>query len=163
MSSGIVLFIIDIEASGFGPQGYPIEVGVALQPGKRFSSLVKPLPQWNDWDTDAANVHGITQQTLLAHGRPVDWVAVKLNDLLRNCTVYTDAWVVDKPWLAMLFYAAGVAMEFDISPIERLLSDEQLANWDATKQQVLLDLPAQRHRASHDAWIIQETICRCIT
>ena len=40
--------IIDIEASGFGPDGYPIEIGVALSSGQTGSSPLKtigPMPR----------------------------------------------------------------------------------------------------------------------
>ena len=32
--------IIDIEASGFGPDSYPIEIGVALSSGEKYCSLI---------------------------------------------------------------------------------------------------------------------------
>jgi hypothetical protein len=35
--------------------------------------------------------------------------------------VYTDGWVVDKPWLTTLFYAAGVDMKFTVSSLEMIL------------------------------------------
>jgi hypothetical protein len=38
--------IIDIEASGFGPDGYPIEIGVALSSGQTFCALILPEPEW---------------------------------------------------------------------------------------------------------------------
>ena len=39
-------FIMDIEASGFGPDSYPIEVGLALGDGSRFCSLIVPAEHW---------------------------------------------------------------------------------------------------------------------
>lgn len=38
--------IIDLEASGFGRDSYPIEVGVALDYDRKFCSLIRPQPQW---------------------------------------------------------------------------------------------------------------------
>ena len=35
--------IIDVEASGFGPHSYPIEVGLALGDGSKFCSLILPV------------------------------------------------------------------------------------------------------------------------
>jgi len=45
--------IIDVEASGFGPQGYPIEVGVAMGSGETYSTLILSAPEWTHWDREA--------------------------------------------------------------------------------------------------------------
>ena len=71
--------------------------------------------------------------------------------------MYSDAWVVDYPWLRELFGHAQVKMEFRISAIEMLLNEAQLSRWDATKAQVTHTLKLPRHRASNDAEIIQRT------
>ena len=34
--------IIDIEASGFAVQGYPIEIGIALASGGTYCTLIRP-------------------------------------------------------------------------------------------------------------------------
>ena len=60
--------ILDIEASGFGDDGYPIEVGVVLPNGRKYCSLVTPEPEWIHWDEGAAKLHGITRTMLATHG-----------------------------------------------------------------------------------------------
>ena len=74
--------------------------------------------------------------------------------------LYTDGWVVDSPWLTTLFHKAQVEMSFRISPLEMILTERQMARWHATKDQVLAEVKKHRHRASFDAWLIQETYCR---
>lgn len=37
-----------------------------------------------------------------------------------------------------------------------------MENWHKTKDQVIKDLDLSRHRASYDAWIIQETYKRTL-
>jgi hypothetical protein len=150
-------FIIDVEASGFGSTSYPIEVGVALDDGKKYCTLILPSTGWTHWDKDAEKVHGISRDLLLTYGTPVDEVADTLNDLLDGVTLFTDGWVVDKPWLTTLFHAAGRPMCFDISPLEIILSEEQMAHWHVTKDRIIDEMNLARHRASYDAWIIQET------
>jgi hypothetical protein len=149
--------IIDIEASGFDPMSYPIEVGLALASGKRFSSLVLPLKQWTHWDAEAEKLHKINQQTLLSHGKPIQQVAENLNKLLAGETVYSDGWVVDKPWLDLLFFEAGLKMDFYLSPIELILSEPQMEIWHTVKTEMLEQSDKVRHRACSDAWIIQQT------
>lgn len=150
-------FIIDIEASGFGDASYPIEIGVALNAGKKFCTLISPAPDWTHWDDSAEQVHHVSRAMLTSHGKSVQEVAQQLNNLLNGKTLYSDGWVVDHPWLIRLFAAAGKAQAFHVSPLEIILSEAQMDIWHQTKDQVIAQLKLNRHRASNDAWIIQET------
>jgi hypothetical protein len=152
--------IIDIEASGFGTSSYPIEIGVALPNGKRQSQLIRPEPDWLHWDESAELLHGISRTTLLRHGRPVREVADVLNLLLSGQSTYSDGWVVDRPWMTTLFHAARMSMQFRLSPIEQLMTEMQMLQWDTVKLSLIDEYPATRHRASFDAWIIQQTYLR---
>jgi len=152
--------IVDVEASGFGGTSYPIEIGVALDDGHKYCSLVHPEPDWTHWDLEAERVHRISRDLLETYGRPAREVAQTLNELLATRTVYTDGWVVDKPWLSTLFQAARLEMQFRVSPLEMILSEVQMEEWHAEKARVLATLDLSRHRASHDAWVIQETYSR---
>jgi len=155
-------YIIDVEASGFGHEGYPIEVGVVLAPGEKFCSLILPAPHWTHWDETAESVHNISRDILETYGNPIREVAIRLNTLLGNETVYSDGWVVDKPWLTQLFYASMIEPRFTISSLEMILSEDQMNIWHVTKDQVIQDLSLTRHRASFDAMIIQETYFRTL-
>lgn len=155
-----MITIVDIEASGLQTGSYPIEIGVALAGGERHSMLIHPEPQWLHWDDRAESLHGITRKTLYQYGKPVTEVADRLNNLLDAKQAYSDAWVVDKPWLISLFSAARIPLRFHLSPIEQVMNEVQFSFWDDIKQQVILELGVDRHRASHDAWIIQETYIR---
>ena len=154
--------IIDIEASGFGPKGYPIEVGVITGKGERLCQLITPPKEWDFWDAEAADCHRITRAVLFENGHPPATVANELNKLLKGMTVHSDGWVVDKPWLVKLFHVADVQPLFNISPIEILLNEQQMLIWHKIKKDVTLDLQLQRHRASSDAKIIQETYMRLV-
>jgi hypothetical protein len=51
-------------------------------------------------------------------------------------------------------------MRFHVSPLEMILSESQMQLWHEEKDAVLATLDLSRHRASHDAWVIQETYSR---
>ena len=149
--------ILDFEASGFGCESYPIEVGLALGGGERFCTLIRPADDWVHWDQQAENVHHITRNDLNAYGIAIADVCARLNQLLRGQTVYCDGWVVDKPWLNRLYEAAQVEPTFSLSPIESIQSEAQQKAWAEVKAELLHAFAFDRHRASNDALLIQET------
>jgi hypothetical protein len=152
--------IIDIESSGFGYNSYPIEIAIAHSSGERFCTLIQPASNWTYWDCDAEKVHHISREQLYEAGLPIREVAMMLNKQFAGQTLYSDGWVVDKPWIAELFYAAGIPMQFSVSPIELIMDEAQMDCWDDIKKQVLNEKGLVRHRASNDAYIIQETFRR---
>jgi hypothetical protein len=152
--------ILDIEASGFGATSYPIEIGVVLGDGRRYCSLIAPLAEWTHWDAQAARLHGITRAALRRHGRSPVAVACALNDWVGATTLYSDGWVVDERWLRQLYFVAGVTASFRLSPLESILGEAQLERWHATQEAVRGEQRGARHRASHDAYVVQETYVR---
>lgn len=152
--------IIDIEASGFGCTSYPIEIGIILSNGEKYCSLIKPAATWTHWSSEAEKIHNIPKELLQKKGKSVVEVATELNQFLQNKTVYSDGWVVDKPWLIELFYAARIEISFAISTLEFILNEHQMETWHKTKNRVIEELCLTRHRASSDALIIQETYRR---
>jgi DNA polymerase III epsilon subunit-like protein len=151
---------IDIEASGFGSQSYPIEIGVVTADGREYSRLVKPLEHWQHWDQNAQLVHGITRAAIEQEGADALNVAHDLNELLNDSVVYCDAWVVDKPWLDRLFDSVRVRRQFRISPIEVLLDEDDWDEWGDTKSQAEQSLGIKPHRALQDAKLIREAYRR---
>lgn len=150
--------VIDVEASGFGRDSFPIEVGLALPDGRCWCSLIKPLPHWQHWDTAAEQVHHIERPALDRHGRDAATVAQELNELLRGQVVYSDGWAHDYTWLAKLYDAVGMGPAFRLDTLRSLLNEEEAALWSATKQVVSNELGLQRHRASGDAKLLQLTL-----
>jgi len=150
-------YIIDLEASGFGSDSYPIEVGLAMEEGERFCSLIYPDPSWTHWCDDAEKCHHIARSELLKHGKPLNEVAAKLNEILQDKTVYSDAWSWDVTWLNRLYKQAGLTMQFRVSPLEIIMNEAQVDIWDEVRNQVEKELQIARHRASNDALWIQQT------
>ena len=149
--------IIDVEASGFGAKSYPIEIGFVMGSGKRYSTLIKPHEGWDYWDENAEKIHRIPRELLIRRGKSIKEVATQLNEMLSESTVYSDGWVVDKPWVSKLFYTARIPQRFFLSPLELILNESQMAVWHTVKQRVIHQIQRERHRASIDAFIIQET------
>ncbi len=154
--------IIDLEASGFGSQSYPIEVGFSLPNGRLECTLIRPEPSWTHWDESAYAVHGITRELLLAFGKPVDQVALWLNKQLKGMTVYSDAWGHDYAWLAVLYEAANLAPSFKLDHLASIMPECESARWDQLHQEIELELGLKRHRASNDALMLQRTWVRLI-
>jgi hypothetical protein len=152
--------MLDIEASGFGRDSYPVEVGFVLPDGQSYCSLIRPAPTWTHWDPAAERVHHIPLATVVRHGREVVEVATQLNLRLAGLTVYCDGWAHDYTWLGVLFEAAGLNPSFKLDNLRVLLSDREAAFWAVIKQQVTTEMRLQRHRASSDAKILQHTLIR---
>jgi hypothetical protein len=98
---------LDFEASSLSKQSYPVEVGWVTQDGAGESHLIRPAPEWTDWDESAAAVHGIARDTLLEHGETVSTVCARLIDLFAGHTVVASAPSWDGHWLSRLLRAAG--------------------------------------------------------
>ncbi|MFT7721493.1 MAG: hypothetical protein QM788_01465 [Roseateles sp.] len=147
--------ILDIEASGFGPGSYPIEVGFVAPDGALFCALVRPEPDWLHWDAAAEALHGISRELLLRHGRPARWLAEQINQRLAGQTVYCDGWGQDYPWLARLYDAAGLSPAFRLDDLRRLLSEPEARRWGGVTEAVRARQQIGRHRASSDARVLQ--------
>lgn len=152
--------IIDLEASGFGSKSYPIEVGFTLPNGRSECTLIRPAPGWVHWDESAYAVHGISRELLLAFGKPVDQVALWLNQQLKGTTVYSDAWGHDYAWLAVLFDAANLTPSFKLDHLASIMPECEAARWTQLHQTIELELGLKRHRASNDALMLQRTWVR---
>jgi len=147
--------IMDLEASGFGAESYPIEVGVALANGETACYLIRPDLQWQHWDPAGEGLHGLTREQLLKFGRPVQEVARSLNKLLENQTVFSDAWGYDQSWLSLLFDVADLPQRFRLESLQSLFDEAQFDIWNQALEQVYSEFAYPRHRASNDARVIQ--------
>lgn len=155
--------VIDLEASGFGRDSYPIEVGFVLEDGRCGCTLIRPEPDWTHWDPEAARTHGISRELLLARGRPAQEVARWLNQHLGGRIVYSDGWAHDYPWLARLFDSAGATPRFRIDHLRTLLDETQAAAWQRQLAHVRAAHQGQRHRASVDARHIRAALATTIS
>jgi hypothetical protein len=160
MTSPSAPTVLDIEASGFGRNSYPIEVGFVLPDGHAYCSLVRPEAHWTHWDAQAAAIHRIPRAIIEERGVPPHEVARSLNTQLAGQTVYSDGWANDYSWLAILFDAAEMSPRFKLENLRALLSEAEADQWHAVKAAVTRERGAQRHRASADARLLQLTLQR---
>jgi hypothetical protein len=151
--------VIDVEASGFGAGSYPIEIGVALEKGQTQCMLIRREPEWHHWSASAESLHAISRESLDQHGYSVKEVALKLNEWLSDSVVYTDGWGNDSSWIALLFDSAGLSQRFKLESLRSILTEEQVQHWHETKHDIENKSGFQRHRASNDALVIQQTYC----
>ena len=152
--------ILDIEASGFGRGSYPIEVGFVLPDGSSYCSLIRPPAHWTHWDPGAAELHHITLEQLVEHGKTPAEVATMLNHHLKGRVVYSDGWANDYSWLARLFDEVDITPTFRLENLRKVLNEDEAAMWHQTRDSVLAETPRVRHRASSDALVIQSTLVR---
>jgi hypothetical protein len=148
---------LDIEASGFGRDSYPIEIGFVLPDGHAWCTLIQPLPEWTHWDAAAQALHGISRETALRHGRPVAEAARELNQRLRGLTLHCDGWAHDYAWLNLLFDAAGGVPAFRLEHLRSALDEREAAAWRSMHERIGALQPHGRHRASSDARQLQLT------
>jgi hypothetical protein len=106
---------LDFEASSLSDDSFPIEVGWAFEDGCEEEHLIRPAPEWTDWDPSAEAMHGLSREKLVAQGEPHEAVARRILDVLCGHTVYVNAPSWDGKWLSVLLRAAGLprhAMRF---------------------------------------------------
>ena len=76
----------------------------------------------------------------------------------RHC----DAWAHDYAWLAQLYEAAGTTPRFRLESVHRLLDDGLRAALEPALQRARDGHGGQRHRASHDARVLQQALAEVI-
>lgn len=152
--------VLDVEASGFGRNSYPIEIGFVLPNGHAYCTLIRPEAHWTHWDAQAEATHHIPRALLVARGLAVPEVARAINAQLAGQTVYSDGWANDYSWLGALFDAADMSPAFKLENLRALLDDQQADQWHTVKALVSSERGVQRHRASADARLLQLTLLR---
>ncbi|WP_313539368.1 transcriptional regulator [Sphingomonas sp.] len=103
-----MLVFMDFEASSLGKHSYPIEVAWVFEDGRSEAHLIRPAPDWDDWDPAAEAIHHIPRATLLAEGEPHDAVAQRLVEVLTGHDLLASAPSWDGKWLSTLLRAAGL-------------------------------------------------------
>jgi hypothetical protein len=113
---------LDVEATGFGPNSYPIEIAWNDEHGEIHRCLIDPtsVPSWTEWGVEAERVHGIDRERLLRNGWPPEYVANRLVEDLRGKTIYTDAPDYDARWVGKLFSAIGQPLPFHFEHSDEL-------------------------------------------
>lgn len=119
---------LDFEASSLADAGYPIEVGWVGEDGCGEAHLIRPAPDWTDWDPSAEAIHRLTRNQLLAEGEPHELVARRTLEALAPHEVFVSAPSWDGKWMSVLLRSAGL-------PRHALrLKDADQAHYDAVAE-----------------------------
>jgi len=103
-----MLVFLDFEASSLAKKGYAIEVAWVFEDGRDEAHLIRPAPDWNDWDAAAEAIHHITQAQLLREGTSHEALARRMVDQLSGHDLTASAPSWDGKWLSALLRAAGL-------------------------------------------------------
>ncbi len=161
---------LDFEASSLNKQSYPIEVGWVLEDGTGEGLLIRPAPNWTDWDEAAQAIHGISREQLDRDGVAHDVVCAQLVNLFAGNLVYASAPSWDGHWLSMLLRAAGQPRhllrlkdsEEAFAEAARLHAGPELAAERIAQARRRADAMPVAHRAVEDArreWSIWRQLC----
>jgi len=99
---------LDFEASSLSHDSYPIEVGWVFEDGAAEVHLIRPAPDWTDWDPRAEALHGLSRAQLEAEGEPLEAVARRALAALTGQQVFVSAPSWDGKWMSLLLRAAGL-------------------------------------------------------
>ena len=178
-----MIWFLDFEASGLGPESYPIQVGWCDENGVGEELLIRPEPSWTDWDYNAQAIHGLTQGDLEIKGRPAAEVARRVVEVLGGQRIHSDAPGFDAAWLDVLLSAGdypsdavrlvdvGQAYAESCCPLmigmpSPGMNDYELQKWRRSQQAIRIMADAgseeeargpRRHRALEDAKSLQRT------
>ncbi|CAO3435332.1 hypothetical protein [Azospirillum doebereinerae] len=117
------LAFLDIEASGFGPGSYPVEVGWTFADGTGEAWLICPPDEWPaaGWEMEAEAVHGLSRVRLEREGWSAAYVADRVVAQLADARLYSDAAVIDDHWLCRLLEWSSLPVSLPVRPFEELL------------------------------------------
>ena len=162
---------IDFEASGFGPDSYPIAVAWNDPDSVIHRALINPtfIPTWTHWDDQSQSIHGLSRKRLAEEGlHPVE-VARRLTRDLARMRVFSDAPVFDGQWLERLFTASHLPVPFEMDHADELfigalqkphemLFQTQL-RLDSLKTELMKTRTAHHDPGYDVGWLVQ--IWRC--
>jgi hypothetical protein len=99
---------LDFEASSLSDHSFPVEVAWVFQDGRSESHLIRPAPEWTDWDVEAEAIHGLSRERLAAEGEAHDVVASRMVEALSDHELFASAPSWDGKWLSALLRGAGL-------------------------------------------------------
>lgn len=150
--------LIDIEASGLGPESYPIEIAYSPREGEYESFLINPdtAADWDSWDPMAETMHGIARADAVEEGQDVMFVARRLNEALGKGTLYSDGYDQDLGWITRLYDEVVFEPTFRLASLQGVL--ERYGTGLAAKYDELVAINETAHRAEADLQRIRELL-----
>ncbi len=157
--------VIDIEASGFGNDSYPIEFAWGNSRLGIDSFLINPasLVDWTHWSVEAEQVHHIARHTLLTEGIDPTQAWTQISELFAVYRVYSDNPPYDAGWLRA-FSCLGVNTSLiqvhDTGDIIRRHLDDQQNDCDSVEHiyRQAAQISPPTHRAASDVAFLLKAI-----
>lgn len=112
---GMKVFL-DFEASSLSDQSYPVEVAWVFEDGYAESHLIKPAPEWIEWDPRAEAIHGISRARLVHEGETHTSVATRMIEVLSEHELFASAPSWDGKWLSVLLRGGRAAPPCPAAP-----------------------------------------------
>ena len=106
-----MIAFLDFEASSLAKKSYPIEVAWVFEDGTGEAHLIRPAPDWTDWNPAAEAIHRISRERLAREGVPHDRVAQRMVEALTGHELFASAPSWDGKWLSALLRAAGFSRQ----------------------------------------------------
>ena len=112
IAEGSLIFLVDFEASSLNSGSFPVEVAWVDANGHGEAYLIRPPQKWIDgggWSRESEAMHGISLDTLLKDGVPVELVAKRAADALSSegAVACSDQPAFDGFWMRLLLDAGG--------------------------------------------------------
>jgi len=160
---------LDCEASSLSSDSYPVEIAWSDEEGEIESHLINPYSypdDYTNWDPQAQAIHGLSRNYLSKNGEHCFDVAKRMNEVLAEKDVYTDAADFDGFWCRRLFEAANLKMNINFKEMDFLLEKilpTEFWFWVDNKQSITLlkeeariNCKLKAHRAANDvAYLIE--------
>lgn len=154
-----MISIIDIEASGLGPESYPIEIAAYNGVELSYSVLINPdtAEDWSHWDYIAEeDIHGISREFLQEHGEDAFLTVIRMNKVLDGQVLYSDALDSDLFWVRRLYeQVLDRPMTFEMKSIYELFKPEFVDDVRDVMKTLQGDVS---HRALEDCHSIHEAL-----
>lgn len=160
-----MIWFIDIEASSFDNDSYPIEIALGgINPQtfsvtETYSWMIAPMKHWTNWSAEAEKVHGISRDEILL-GVDAHEVASEINAIVENQTIWSDAAQFDRRWLNKLMEDTAIAPQYNgvdcvINLLFKTLPEIRLPDadammWISMKGAELVSKTNRPHRALAD-------------
>ena len=129
ISSSTEISFLAIDSLDLSSMSYPAEIALYLANGQHYHAWVKPM---SDRHFPALSVE--LRDRVNQYGKYPVQICHELNNLCLGVNLYCDSWGMTTSWLDNLFLAAGQTREISCTPIQALLEEEHLGNWNARRQ-----------------------------
>ena len=102
-----MIVFLDFEASSLNRKSFPVEVAWVFETGEGESHLIRPQPDWTDWEAEAEGIHGLSRERLEREGMAADALARRMLEVLGPHDLYASAPSWDGKWLSVLLRGGG--------------------------------------------------------